>query len=63
MMGLLVVFLLSFFLFFVNNSFTEEFPLFVAQQVTNPTSTHQDADSVPSLVQWVKDLLLPCTAV
>ena len=28
----------------------------VAQQVKNPTSIHEDADSIPSLAQWVKDL-------
>ena len=27
--------------------------------VTNPTSIHRDADSVPSLNQWVKDPVLP----
>ena len=27
----------------------------VAQQVKNPTSIHQDASSIPSLTQWVKD--------
>ena len=29
----------------------------VAQQVTNPTSTHEDAGSIPGLAPWVKDLL------
>ena len=28
----------------------------VAQQVTNPTSIHEDVGSIPGLTQWVKDL-------
>ena len=30
----------------------------VAQQVKNPTSTHEDASSIPELTQGTKDLLL-----
>ena len=30
----------------------------VAQQVTNPTSIHEDSVSVPDLTQWVKDPML-----
>ena len=31
----------------------------MAQQVKNPTSMHEDADSIFGLYQWVKDLVLP----
>ena len=36
---------------------------FVAQQVTNPTSIHDDAGLIPGLAQWVKDSTLPLDAV
>ena len=31
----------------------------VARWVTNPTSVHEDAGSIPVLTQWVKDPELP----
>ena len=31
----------------------------MAEQVTNLTSTGEEAGSIPVLTQWVKDLLVP----
>ena len=31
----------------------------MAQQLTNPTSTHEDKGVIPGLTQWVKDLVFP----
>ena len=30
----------------------------MAQEVRNPTNTHEDTTSIPALAQWVKDLAL-----
>ena len=32
---------------------------FVAQWLTNPTNTHEDAGSIPDLTQWVNNPALP----
>ena len=31
----------------------------VVQRLTNSASTHEDVGSIPGLVQWVKDPVLP----
>ena len=36
----------------------KEVPI-VVQQLTNPTSIHEDAALIPGLAQWVEDLALP----
>ena len=30
----------------------------MAQQLTNPTRTHEDVGMTPGLAQWIKDLAL-----
>ena len=45
------------------NAQETRFKIIVSQRVMNPTSIHEDAGLIPSLVQWVKDTALPRAVV
>ena len=36
---------------------------FLVQQVKKPASIHEDADLIPGLTQWIKNLVLPQAVV